>query len=228
MLNSKQLKQLYSRTSEATLNKWAASPECGTIFDRDFYDPTKLAITSGIQPALTLPLRKLLQEINELAQSDSFADAMPVSGLHFTFFAMSMPLYQQADIANLDPYLVSLFAKYAGQRTVTISNLQLVALPNQLLIAGTPDDASLQARMDFVRQLQDSPWRNTLLERHGNIPLPPPFWHSTLLRYRAQFLPLRFRQYFEDHQSFNYGGVSSPVSLVFTNYNWTEVHHCKC
>lgn len=228
MLNPDELQQLYSRTCAKTQDTWAANPEQGSIFEHDFYDTNRLAITSGIKPALTEPLSSLLADINKRALGNPLADAMPLSGLHFTFFAITMPIYQHSDIARVDPFLLSAFAKYAKQRVVTISNLRLVALPNQLLIAGTPDEASLKARQDFAKLLQDSPWKDKLLERHGNIPLPPPFWHSTLLRYRAQYLPASFREYFESHRSQNYGSVSSPACLAFTNYNWTQVYRCEC
>lgn len=226
MLNSDELQQLYARTSEKTLATWATQPGIGNIREQAFYDPNKLAITSGIQPALTEPLNLLLHELHELAGNDSYADVMPFSGLHFTFFAITMPLYQQRDSAILDPFLLAAFKEHAKNLTVTISDLQLVALPNQLLIAGTPDVKSLVAKEAFARQLLDSPWREKLRERHGDIPLPPPFWHSTLLRYQADFLPARFRDYFLTRQTRHYGAVSAKADLALTNYNWTEVLVC--
>ncbi len=226
MFNPNELQMLYSMTSEKTLAKWAIHPDCGEVMQQVFYDQHKLAITSGIKPPLTAPLHNLLCEISELALHDPLADVMPLSGLHFTFFAITMPIYQRADIADIDQYLLAIFARQAKNHRVTISNLRLVALPNQLLIAGTPDVKSYEAKEAFVRQLLDSPWRDKLCERHGDIPLPPPFWHSTLLRYQADFLPARYREYFMAHQGDNYGDISSAVRLAFTNYNWTEIYDC--
>ncbi|MCT4702875.1 hypothetical protein MUA02_13530 [Enterobacteriaceae bacterium H20N1] len=226
MFNASELQQLYSTTSEKTLVRWEAHPGRGEVMQQAFYDPRKLAITSGIKPALTASLHKLLCEINEQAAGDPLADAMPLSGLHFTFFAITMPIYQCADIADIDPDLANIFAKNAKNHLVSINNLRLVALPNQLLVAGTPDAKSHTAKESFARQLLASPWRNKLRERHGDIPLPPPFWHSTILRYQAEFLPARFREYFLAHQADDYGSVSAPVKLAFTNYNWTEVYAC--
>jgi hypothetical protein len=222
--NSEELQQLYTRTSEKTLTKWAMHPGIGRVREAAFYEPHKLAITSGIQPALTPPLRQLLHELHELAHNDPLADVMPYSGLHFTFFAITMPLYQCRDISMLDQQLPAIFAEHAQNLVATISNLRLVALPNQLLIAGTPDLDSQSAKAAFARQLLDSPWREKLRDRHGDIPLPPPFWHSTLLRYQAEFIPQHFRDYFLAHQSHHYGDVTAQVQLAFTNYNWTEVH----
>ena len=226
MFNPNGLQMLYSMTSEKTLAKWAIHPDRGEAMQQVFYDQHKLAITSGIKPPLTAPLHNLLCEISELALHDPLADVMPLSGLHFTFFAITMPIYQRADIADIDPYLLAIFARQAKNHRVTISNLRLVALPNQLLLAGTPDVKSYEAKEAFVRQLLDSPWRDKLCERHGDIPLPPPFWHSTLLRYQADFLPARYREYFMAHQGDNYGEVASAVRLAFTNYNWTEIYDC--
>ncbi|TNV22722.1 hypothetical protein FH968_01335 [Buttiauxella sp. B2] len=226
MLNSEELEQLYACTSEKTLATWAMQPGIRRIREEAFYEPHKLAITSGIQPALTEPLRQLLQELHELVGNDSLADVMPFNGLHFTFFAITMPLYQQSDIAALDPFLLAAFTEHAKNLTVVISHLRLVALPNQLLIAGIPDIKNQIAKEAFAHQLLDSPWSEKLRERHGDIPLPPPFWHSTLLRYQADFLPTRFRDYFHTRQSFNYGDVSAQTQLAFTNYNWTQVYGC--
>lgn len=224
MSNSEELQQLYTRTSEKTLAKWATHPDIGRVREEAFYEPHKLAITSGIQPALTPPLSQLLYELHELVNNDSLADVMPYTGLHFTFFAITMPLYQFRDISMLDQQLPAIFAEHAQNLVATISNLRLVALPNQLLIAGTPDFDSQSAKAAFAHQLLDSPWREKLRDRHGDIPLPPPFWHSTLLRYQAEFIPQRFRDYFLAHQSHNYGNVTAQVQMAFTNYNWTEVH----
>lgn len=226
MFNPNALQQLYSTTSETTLARWAAHPNRGKVLEQGFYDRHKLAITSGIKPSLTQPLQNLLSEINGLVQGDALADAMPLTGLHFTFFAVTMPIYQKGDIDDIDPNLLAIFAKNAKKQIMKISDLRLVALPNQLLIAGVPDEESYAAKEAFARQLLASPWRDKVLTRHGDIPLPPLFWHSTILRYQAEFLPARFREYFRAHQAVNYGNVSSVVRLAFTNYNWTEVHDC--
>ncbi|WP_435927569.1 hypothetical protein [Dryocola sp. BD613] len=226
MFNPNELQTLYSSTSEKTLAKWAMHPERGQIMQQAFYNQHKLAITSGIKPPLTEPLHDLLCEISELARHDPLADTMPLAGLHFTFFAITMPVYQRSDLAGIDPWLLATFARLTKNHRVTISNLRLVALPNQLLLAGTPDAKSHAAKEAFARQLLDSPWRDKLRERHGDIPLPPPFWHSTILRYQADFLPARFRAYFMAHQADSYGDVSSALRLAFTNYNWTEIYDC--
>lgn len=226
MFNPVELQELYSTTSAKTLARWESHPERGEVKRQAFYHPHKLAITSGIKPALTEPLHQLLCEINEMARGDSLADAMPLTGLHFTFFAITMPIYQPSDIAAIDPNILHIFGEIAKNHIVSLSDLRLVALPNQLLIAGMPDVKSHTAKELFARQLINSPWRDKLRERHGNIPLPPPFWHSTILRYQADFLPVRFREYFLTHQVNGYGSVSAPVKLAFTNYNWTEVYNC--
>ncbi|WP_310606359.1 hypothetical protein [Buttiauxella brennerae] len=226
MLNAEQLQQLYSRTNEKTLATWAVNLGCGRVREAAYYDPHKLAITSGIQPALSDPLHGLLHELHQLAETDTKADVMPFTGLHFTFFAITMPLYQNEDIATVDPELLAIFAQQAKDLPVTISNLRLVALPNQLLIAGTPDEAGQAAKEAFAGALVKTPWREKLRERHGDIPLPPPFWHSTLLRYQAEFLPTCFRDYFKTRQTHHFGDVSAPVQLAFANYNWTKVYGC--
>ena len=63
-----------------------------------------------------------------------------------------------------------------------------------------------------------------LLLRHNHSPLPAPFWHSTLLRYRAAFLPAKVRQFFIERQDHVFGEVAGEMSLARINYNWTTYY----
>lgn len=63
--------------------------------------------------------------------------------------------------------------------------------------------------------------------RHAGRALPAPFWHSTLLRYGAAFLPEPVRAFFFKHQAATFGDVAGELTLVKTNYNWTECYPLK-
>ena len=75
--------------------------------------------------------------------------------------------------------------------------------------------------------LLSSPWRDSLLARHKTTPLPPPFWHTTLLRYQAQCLPVPLRRFFIQERNRRYGDVAGPLILGLVNYNWTRVERIK-
>lgn len=78
---------------------------------------------------------------------------------------------------------------------ITVRELRLVALPNQLLLAGIPDTLALRQRQAFCERLLTTDWQAALRLRHGNTPLPAPFWHTTLLRYQADCLPESLRRF---------------------------------
>jgi hypothetical protein len=99
-----------------------------------------------------------------------------------------------------------------------------VALPSQLLLAGIPDEPAIAMRQSFCEKILASSWKNELLVRHANSPLPAPFWHSTLLRYNADFLPAEVRQFFLERQGIDFGDVAGELTLAKINYNWTKCY----
>lgn len=216
------LTTLYEETSARTLALWRNAPGIGETMQSDYYDKTRFAPTTGIQPLLSAALRVLLEEVNTLAEGDPLADAMPLNGLHFTFLAVTLPLYQRQQRPEKLAELLEIWEAYRARPTC-ISELQLVALPGQLLLAGIPDSDSAAARKALAQRLLRSGWRDEITARYHNTPLPPPFWHSTLLRYRAQRLPEPWREFFLTRRQQRYGAVSAPRQLVMTNYNWTQV-----
>ena len=216
------LTSLYEETSARTLALWNNAPEIGELMQGDYYDKDRFAPATGIQPPVPGALRKLLEEVNALAEGDPLADAMPLNGLHFTFLAVTLPLYRRRQRPEKLDELRTIWEAYRLQPT-TISELRLVALPGQLLLAGIPDGASAAARVELAQRLLRSGWQDEIKARYQNTPLPPPFWHSTLLRYRAERLPEKWRDFFRARQTQRYGAVSAPRHLVMTNYNWTQV-----
>ncbi|WP_436893906.1 hypothetical protein [Siccibacter turicensis] len=213
----------YQHTSHQTQALWRAQHGVGDVMTQDYYDTGTLAPVTGIQPRPGPAIERLLADINALAGDDPLADAMPANGLHFTFLPVMLPRYRPSEQPEHLALLTRLWREYCAGHPLTLSRLRLVALPSQLLLAGIPDAHSLRQRAAFAQALLETPFRDDLLARHATTPLPAPFWHSTLLRYRAQRLPARFQRYFADHQQQDYGSVSAPVTLVMANYNWTQV-----
>lgn len=216
------LSALYEATSERTLVAWQKAPDCGEVMQQRYYDPHKLALASGIQPPISTSIASLRQQLAILSGGDTLADIMPANGLHFTFLPLTLPLYTDTEQPENMDALMALWHRWQ-QSTVQIRELRLVALPSQLLLAGIPDEQSQRARQQCCNALLASPWRNHVIDRHAHTPLPAPFWHTTLLRYRAQYLPPSLRHFFLAHRHQRYGSVEGTLKLALVNYNWTRV-----
>ncbi|WP_342321016.1 hypothetical protein AAEY27_13070 [Kosakonia sp. BYX6] len=223
-MKSVNLESLYATTNEKTHAIWLENSGSGKQREEDYYDPQKLALAAGIRPLMPHPVNHLLDELNELARHDPLADVLPKAGFHFTFLPLTLPLYQQRGrLPEKSRQLANIWADYEG-KTLSIHHLRLVALPSQLLLAGIPDEPAVAMRHAFCEQILNSPWKEELLARHAQTPLPAPFWHSTLLRYRAAFLPEVLREFFRDRQSLFFGDVSGQLTLARINYNWTKCY----
>ena len=218
---SPDLQTQYRSASENTLAVWAENKGTGKIREENYYDPVKLALAAGIRPAATSSVSRLLGELEQLTRDDPLADALPAQGLHFTFLPLTLPLYDAGEpLPAKVEQLKSIWTGFDGKK-IAIRDLRLVALPSQLLLAGIPEHPAIALRQRFCEKVLESDWRNELLMRHAHSPLPAPFWHSTLLRYGAAFLPAPLRQFFMAYQSVNVGDIAGELTLAKVNYNWT-------
>ncbi|WP_434643874.1 hypothetical protein ACMYSK_05235 [Klebsiella sp. I138] len=216
------LDRIYQSTNDQTLADWRENEGIGEVRDTPAYDPTKLALATGIQPAMSAQIRLLFNELGELVHNDTLADRLPVASFHFTFLPLTLPLYAENEaLPGKLEQLVDMWAAYQAQR-ITVRDLRLVALPGQLLLAGIPDDAALAMRHAFCQKVLGSQWKEELLARHATTPLPAPFWHSTLLRYGAGYLPERLRQYFRQNQALRFGTVCGELKFARVSYNWAR------
>ncbi|MRS16596.1 hypothetical protein GJV06_17050 [Enterobacteriaceae bacterium RIT691] len=213
------LDALYLTTNQKTKNHWQAHPDSGKV-KPPAYDRQKLAIACGIKPLLPDKVRQLLAELNALAASDPRVDLMPVDSFHLTFLPITLPLYNAHDRPPETDDLQALWQPFRHQ-PLTVSELRLVALPAQLLLAGIPDAQARVQRDDFSATLLKTRWQEALRARHTNTPLPAPFWHSTLLRYQAEQLPQALRDFFIERESLRFGEISAPLRLNLVNYNWS-------
>ena len=212
--------QAYENTTTKTSGIWKNHRDTGEIRTEPFYHPTRLAITSGHRAGPRMA--GLLADLATAAQEDPLADVARVNGMHFTFFAITQALYDRPEDAEGLADLISIFEQYCCGHVMQISDLRLVALPDQLLLAGFPDAESLRVRQALVEHLLNTPWAARIRERFPNTEIPQVFWHSTLLRYSAQYLPESLRVWFHENRQKDFGSLSLPVNLVMTNYNWTE------
>lgn len=221
-MKTSQLQKVYSAANQKTLALWRENPGIGAIRTERYYDPDKLALATGIRPPVPAPVSGLIRELEALVKGDRLAELLPVSSVHFTFLPLTLPLYEEheplpAKVGQLE----DIWREYQGKHIV-IRQLRLVALPGQLLLAGIPDDPAIAMRQLFCESVLKSQWKEELLQRHTGSPLSAPFWHTTLLRYSAEFLPEALRAYFARHQADDFGEVSGVLVLARVSYNWTR------
>lgn len=220
-MSSMRLKNLYRSTNENTAALWAENAGIGEIKSGHYYDPVRLALASGIQPPVSTDVSRLIGELQQLTKHDPLADVLPEEGFHLTFLPLTPPLFNENDpLPEKVEELTKIWTKFDAEKIV-IRDLRLVALPSQLLLAGIPDSPAIAMRRSFCEQVLDSRWKKELQKRHSGSPLPAPFWHSTLLRYGADFIPASVRQFFIERQTVNFGDVTGQLKLARVNYNWT-------
>lgn len=212
---------IYSRRSQETLALWKKTRDEEDLVQGEFYPESLKAIATGIQPTLSPPIVHLLQTLQALTKGDANADVMQIGHFHLTFLAITPAIFDEKSQPEQTAELKHLFAKYCGDRPLTVQQLRLVALPNQLLLAGYPDDESVRRRQAFWRALQHSPFAKQLQRRYPGSDQPPAFWHSTLLRYQAKRLPACVQDYFIHQQNTRYGAVSGDIKLKLVTYNWS-------
>ncbi len=210
---------LYDATSRATMARWADHSQIGAIGERPFH-PTRLSVTTGSLLGPHPPVLEVLSKIQRLVDGDPLADTLDPAGLHFTFLALSQPDYPSLDDLPDLAEVKRVFARHCQGQRFTLCDLRLVALPNALLIAGSPDAPTSARRAAFTRDLLASPWASYLHARYPKGDIPPTFWHSTLVRYQADYLPGRLRRFFAGNQAARYGDISLEINLLATTYNW--------
>ena len=215
------LQNLYRSTNENTTALWAENAGIGDIKQRNYNDPVRLALASGLQPPVSLDVSRLIVGLQQLTKDDPFADVLPTEGFHFTFLPLTLPFINENEpLPEKVAELTKIWTEFDAKRIV-IRDLRLVALPSQLLLAGAPDSTAIAKRQSFCEQVLNSCWKDELRMRYTGGSLPAPFWHSTVLRYSADFLPASLRQYIFERQTVNFGDVSGELKLARVNYNWT-------
>ncbi|WP_141097368.1 MULTISPECIES: hypothetical protein [Pantoea] len=223
MDNENYLQNVYTNRSQETIHEWLLELE-NNFNEKDvvFYPEKLLALTSGIQPELNPQIRVLLSDLRSLTNVDLLAEVMSEENFHMTFLAVTQSIYESyedtADIVDL----IERFSLIIRNSTLNVKELQLVALPNQLLLAGIPDSNSISLRQNFWNDLMSSDWQSKLQDRYPGKALPPDFWHTTIMRYKSKKLPPLVREYFLSNSDMRYGEIEGKIKLVLAPYNWNN------
>ncbi|RRZ93513.1 hypothetical protein [Erwinia sp. 198] len=219
-MEEKSLTQIYHQRSQETLHIWR-NPTTAKAYS-GFYPENLKAIATGIQPALTQPISTLLAELREVVLDDPLADIMQPDHFHLTFLAVTPSCYDQRHQPEGVEGLTRIAAAHCLEKELVVRELRLVALPNQLLIAGIANAADIARREAFWQALQHSDYAGLLKERYSGSARPPTFWHSTLLRYNAAVLPERLQQFFKARMNQRYGEITGTIQLRLVTYNWSQ------
>ncbi|HEC2083061.1 hypothetical protein VU643_13595 [Klebsiella aerogenes] len=223
-MNALNLPNIYHSTNLNTIKMWKDNAEIGEIREESYYDPVKLALATGIKPRMPFLVSQLIDKLDELTMYDPLADILPEHSFHFTFLPLTLPLYKANErLPSKVEQLINIWAAYHSKKIV-IRNLRLIALPSQLLLAGIPDEPAIAMRQSFCEEVLESGWKDELLSRHSSSPLPAPFWHSTILRYSATYIPATLREFFMERQEIDYGDVAGELTLARINYNWEKFY----
>ncbi len=214
---------LYDATCEGTVARWAKRGDIGDVVDRPFH-PTKLSLTTGNLPGPLASILDVLAQIRRSVDGDPLADALdPACSAFYVSGPLSTGLIPSLDHLPDLTDVRQAFARHCHGQTFRLHNLRLVALPNALLIAGSPDASSASRRAAFAESLLASSWAGALRARYPKGDIPPAFWHSTLVRYHADRLPGHVRRIFTANRMARYGDVSLEIGLLATDYHWQVV-----
>lgn len=215
---------LYAQRNSDTLQSWQHETVGAQQQTETFFYPAGLkALTSGIQPVLNTQILSLLADLRGLTQGDSLADVMQPNHFHLTFLPVTPARYDSLQQLPALSQLTGAFSQSVTELSLRVEALRLVALPDQLLLAGIPEGRAVEQRAAYWNSLMSlEAWRDSLLQRHGGKTTPPEFWHTTLLRYRATCLPETLKSYFADNMQRRYGAISGDIRLVFAVYNWAD------
>ena len=85
----------------------------------------------------------------------------------------------------------------------------------------------IPCRNAVCEKVLHSRWKEELLMRHTGSALPAPFWHTTLLRYGAAYLPAQLRQCFLARQTLDYGKVEGELMLTEVTTTGQPVILCR-
>jgi hypothetical protein len=224
--NIKEIKDEYDRIEASTLLEWANHPSIGTSRELPSgYFKFGISVGSHFQPIERL--KPLFREIEDIAATDTNHVPIPSTCYHFTFLALAGHHFDENQLLppEIDDLKKVYRISFSDLDTWKLDHLRLLPGRNFLLLVGTPSIELVERRERFAKALMDSPWRSFIESRHEyrGYPFPPKIWHTTLCRYKADFLPTETRQLFERYRDQNFGSIElEKPKLRKVNYDWSS------
>ena len=214
----------YSQLAENTLRLWNQNPGSGDFQELpDGY--WKFGISTGSYFQIPKLLQPLIDAIENIRQLDANLVTIPSGCHHFTFLALAGHEFDEFQSLPKEIFdLKNLCDRFLNFPIWQLDSLRLLPGPNFLLLVGTPTPELIALRERFAAELLVSPWRTYILNRHEykGYPFPPRIWHTTLCRYKAQFLPESLRQLYHEFKDQRFGSIHlEPPLLRRVNYDWS-------
>lgn len=206
-----------------TLKVWGANAGTGAEMG-NFYHPTSLALSVGCHFSMPPDIEQLHNEIAAL--DDAAVQLVAKEHSHFTFLACTTHMSETiGDLPEETAALISIFKRYAPAIDFKLRSLRLVPLPNALLLAGIPDQKTHKLRQEFAAEVLQSPFGHLIKARYQGYPIPPLVWHTTLMRYKRQYLPERMRRLYRDWSEHDFGSMHlGTVGLYAITFDWSQRH----
>ena len=221
----KNISSEYDRILNSTFDIWGSHPGIG--LNKELPDGyTKFGISLGSFFKPTEELKPLFAAIGDLADLDPRHVILPSGSYHFTFLALAGHTLNENQ--PLPPEITSLKQicwQMIADEKWTLENLRLLPGPNFLLLVGKPSAKVAELREKFAKALLQSPWGPLIHLRHEyrGYPFPPVIWHTTLCRYKAEYLPERTRTLVRKYCNQRFGSIDlDPPLLRRVNYDWSR------
>lgn len=156
---------LYAQRNRETQQCWRQeTASAHQQADKFFYPAGLHALTSGIQPVLNPQIQSLLADLRGLTQGDPLADVMRAEHFHVTFLPVTPARYQSPQQLPALAGLRDAFRQNVTDSSLRVDALRLVALPDQLLLAGIPEGHAVAQRAACWNALLSlEEWRDLLL-----------------------------------------------------------------
>lgn len=221
---AQQLVTAYANVTQRTLQTWDENLTTGRALPAPYHH-SRLGISTGNVFQITDWLAELYAALAEYACVDARLDLVPRNSLHFTFLALATSLFDGMDDMPQEIIsLLPLYDRHVRPVTFRIRSVRVLPLQNALLLAGIPDAESFDARQQFAEAVLNSAWSPWLRNRYKNHALPPLFWHTTVARYHAEFLPEPVRALCHRYASETMSEILiGQPRLVAATYNWSRI-----
>lgn len=223
MNNTETIQKAYRTTTQHTLEAWHNNPGTGKKQPPN-YNKAKYGISSGERFQTPSELRQFHSKLLEFSANDPVLDTTPPDCLHFSFLALAHHNYNtREELPKQTTELKTVHDKTVGQLNYTITDLQILPLKNSFLLAGFPNKESFQTREKTAQNILKSTWEPYIRDRYKGYPIPPLFWHTTLARYEAEYLPQKLRWLYHQFAKMKIPTIQlGTPKLRATSYNWQK------
>ena len=189
---------------------------------------SKLGISIGSVYHPYDSLGSFLDLLEQASAEDTDLTLIPKASSHFTFLALAGHHWDSvSDLPQEIDEIKAIVSESLSGFQWRLVGLRIVPGRNFLLLAGVPDQTTIELREKLARRLEASAWRPHIAARYEyqGFPFPPLIWHTTLCRYQHERLSPRLRELYFQFKYSKFGNVElGTPTLRAINYDWTLSH----